>query len=213
MTRLRFLSSALAVGMILAACASAPEGPPADLVVAEALAAPDPYEGEATLTSLLSRGDLTVDERAEALYQRAHLRRFSTDKLTGAQEDLNAMLSLAPEHARAGEAKRALAVTEEAVEAHEDRLTYMLTLSQWFDSAWALGRHEQAALRYKKSQLSPTPEQVIKLTRAGFLCPAETGQGPDLYQLGVPRDDLENVRWCEAMPEAVTQTAEATQNP
>jgi lipoprotein NlpI len=54
---------------------------------------------------LLADPKLKTEERAEALYQRGSLRRLAGDDRRGAAADLEAMLALAPEHQRAGQAE------------------------------------------------------------------------------------------------------------
>ncbi len=195
-----------------AACASAPEPaiPFADrLAAAEAVA--NPYETDAALTALLDDPKLKPAERAEALYRRGSLRRLAGDDRRGAVADLEAMLALAPEHQRAGQAQIELDLARSDLEALEPRLGYMLTLPQWFDVSWTLGEREVPARRYQKAGISPNETQTRKLTDAGFLCGPDGAGGP-AQGAGDPRDWLDGLIWCNPQPdqaEAEADPAEA----
>ncbi len=200
---------ALVVAVFLAGCASAPPadmGPAFDVAMSEAKSDANPYEADKTLTALLDRSDLSTDQRARALYARGSLRRQASDDRPGAVKDFEAMLKLAPDHALVQNAKEELAFAEADVETIETGLKRMLTLSQWFDSKWVLGEHDEAAKRYRKSGLSPNEVQVGKLRAAGYLCESEAGEAP-VYTVGDTRADLENLHWCgSAAPEKPAQS-------
>ena len=81
-----------------------------------------------------------------------------------------------------------------------------VNLSQWFDSKWLLGEHDEAAARYRKSGISPNESQVGKLKAAGYLCEDQDGGAP-VYTVGDTRPDLENIYWCgSAAPENPAQS-------
>ena len=200
---------ALVVAVFLAACATAPPadmGPAFDVAMSEAKSDTNPYKADKTLTALLDRSDLSIDQRARALYARGSLRRQARDDRPGAVKDFEAMLKLAPEHPLVPNAKEELAFAEADVETVEAGLKRMLTLSQWFDSKWLLGEHDEAAARYRKSGISPNESQVGKLKAAGYLCEDEDGGAP-VYTVGDTRPDLENIYWCGSVaPENPAQS-------
>lgn len=191
-----------------AACASAPEPaiPFADRLAA-ADAAGNPYQVDAALTALLADPKLKPAERAEVLYQRGSLRRLAGDDRRGAIADLEAMLALAPEHTRAGQAKIELDLARSDLEALEPRLNYMLTLPQWFDVSWALGEREVPAQRYQRAGLSPDEAQTQRLKDAGFICGTE-GEGGPAQGAGDPRAWLDGLTWCNPLPERVETKAD-----
>ncbi len=207
---MRFYRSSLAALVLAAAaaCATAPEPaiPFADRLAA-AETAGNSYEVDAALTALLDDPKLKPPERAELLYQRGSLRRLAGDDRRGAVADLEAMLALAPDHQRAGQAEIELDLARSDLEALQPRLGYMLTLSQWFDVSWTLGDREAPALRYQKSGISPDEAQTQRLKDAGFICGADGAGGP-VQGAGDPRDWLEGLTWCNPLSEPVEAEAE-----
>jgi tetratricopeptide (TPR) repeat protein len=184
----------------LTACATPPPagmGPAFEKAMSAAKADSNPYEADETLTELLSSATLSDDQRARALYARGSLRRQAGDDRRGAVEDFEAMMKLAPEHPLAPNATEELEFAKGDVETIEAGLKKMLNLSQWFDSMWVLGDHDAAAERYRRSGLSPSEEQVAKLTADGYLCLDKGGDAP-VFTVGDPRPDLENLHWCAA---------------
>ncbi len=191
-----------------AACATAPEPavPFADRLAA-AESAGNPYEADAALTALLDDPKLKSNERAEVLYRRGSLRRLAGDDRRGAVADLEAMLALAPEHERAGQAEIELDLARSDLDALEPRLAYMLTLPQWFDVSWTLGEREAPARRYQKAGISPNEAQTQKLKDAGFICGPDGAGGP-VQGAGDPREWLDGLTWCIPMPEPVDAEAD-----
>ncbi|KCZ89507.1 hypothetical protein [Hyphomonas johnsonii] len=190
----------LAFALFLAACATPPPvetGPPFESVMVEAKGEANPYKADAVLTGLLERQTLTDDQRARALYARGSLRRQDGDDRRGAVEDFKAMLALAPAHPLGPNAREELEFAETDVETIEAGLQRMLSLSQWFDSMWVLGAHDEAAARYRKSGISPNPAQLADLAQAGFVCMGDE-TGDKVYTVGDRRDDLEDAYWCPA---------------
>ena len=198
----RFLPVALAGVAFISACTTTPppepQGPPPESVIAEALIEADPYRAEARLSTLLARTDITTQQRADALYHRAGLRRLGAENRLGAADDYTEMLALAPDHALSEKARLELDYTREDIASLQAGLQRIMNLPNWFESAWVLGRHEEAAARYQRSGISPTPTQVAKLRARGFICGAE-GEGGPVHQLGDERTDLEGVTWCRSL--------------
>ena len=200
---MRSYRSFLATLMLVAAaaCASAPEPaiPFADRLAA-AKAAGNPYQEDAALTQLLGDPQLKPEQRAEALYQRASLRRLAGDNRRGAVADFEAMLALAPDHPRAGQARIELDLARSDLEALEPRLNYMLTLPQWFDVSWTLGERDAPARRYQKAGISPDETQTQKLKDAGFVCGPDGAGGP-VQGAGDARDWLDDLSHTYTTPE------------
>lgn len=203
----RSLLAALMLG-VAAACATAPEPavPFADRLAA-AESAGNPYETDAALAVLLVDPKLKSEERAEVLYRRGSLRRLAGDDRRGAVADLEAMLALAPEHERAGQAQIELDLARSDLDALEPRLAYMLTLPQWFDVSWALGEREAPARRYQKAGISPNAAQTQKLKDAGFICGPDGAGGP-VQGTGDLREWLDGLTWCIPMPEPADAEAD-----
>ncbi|MEZ6002031.1 hypothetical protein [Hyphomonas sp.] len=201
----------LLAAMMLAAAAACATAPEPAIPFAERLAAAkatgNPYQEDAALTQLLADPKLKTEERAEALYQRASLRRLAGDDRRGAVADFEAMLALAPDHPRAGQAEIELDLARSDLEALEPRLAYMLTLPQWFDVSWALGEREAPARRYQKAGISPNEAQTQKLKDAGFICGPDGAGGP-VQGAGDPRDWLSDLAWCNPLPDQVEAEAE-----
>jgi hypothetical protein len=172
-------------------------GPAFDVALLDAKNDTNPYAADDTLSGLLENASLSDDERARALYARGSLRRQAGDDRRGAVEDFDEMLTLAPEHALAPNAREELAFAQIDVETIETGLRRPLNLVQWFDSMWVLGDHAEAAERYRKSGLSPTEAELAKLVADGFVCDDENGPAP-VYTLGDMRPDLEHMHWCAA---------------
>jgi hypothetical protein len=112
------------------------------------------------------------------------------------------MLALAPEHPRAGQAEIELDLARSDLEALEPRLSYMLTLPQWFDVSWTLGERDAPAWRYQKAGISPDETQTQKLKDAGFICGPDGAGGP-VQGAGDTRDWLDGLTWCNPLPEPV----------
>lgn len=213
MVRFRHFLAASALA-VAAACATPAEPPvPFSERLAAAEAAGNPYEVDAALTDLLADPKLAAADRAEALFQRGSLRRLAGDDRRGAVADLEALLTQAPAHPRAEQARIELDLARSDVDALEPRLSYLLTLPQWFDVAWTLGERDTPALRYQAAGLSPTGDQTRKLMDAGFICGAD-GEGGPVQGAGDPRDWLEGLTWCRALPVAeAPATVEAAAEP
>lgn len=191
------LPAAAAVLLLAAGCATLPAdpGPPPETVVDAAIADANPYHAIEVLTGLLARTGLAPEQRAEALYHRASIRRQAGDDRRGAIADFEEMLALAPEHPLASRARTELDFTRKdiaAIEASHDRL---LTLSQWFDGMWALGEHDVAAARIQRSGLAPNQGQAEKLLAAGYVCPDDDPESR-LHVYGEPHEYLIGLKWC-----------------
>ena len=162
------------------------------------------------LTELLARNDLTVDQRASALYLRAEKRFDGKYNVPGALEDYAAFTALVPEDPRLLniERRRVFAATE--IENAQRRLAQLQTLSAWFDDKVLMGDFADAAARYKTSGLTPTDQQLYLLREAGYVCDAapDPEADPDLevendgatarvHRYGEVPDYAENAVWCE----------------
>ena len=213
MVRFRYVVAACALA-VAASCATPAEPPvPFSERLAAAEAAGNPYQVDAALTELLADPKLAAADRAETLFRRGSLRRLAGDDRRGAVADLEAMLALAPAHPRAEQAQIELDLARSDLEALEPRLSYMLTLPQWFDVAWTLGERDVPAQRYQTAGLSPTEDQARRMMDAGFICGAE-GKGGPVQGAGDLRDWLEGLTWCDALPDAeAPETVEAAADP
>ena len=199
---LRFTLAAMGSLGVISACTTTPppepQGPPPESVIAQALADADPYRAEVRLSELLARTDINTLQRADALYHRASLRRLGADNRLGAVDDYTEMLTLAPDHAMADKAQLERDYAEDDLAALQASLQRMLNLPAWFDTAWVMGRHEEAAARYQRSGISPTEQQVYKLQARRFICGVDGAGGP-VHRLGDERPDLDGLTWCQPL--------------
>ncbi len=195
-----FLATALC--LFVASCATEPAGPvlpPFAEQFAAATAVENPYCRDTALTELLSRTDLSPADRAEALYERASLRRLDGNDRPGAVADYEALLVLAPAEDLAARAGVELVMTREDLAALQARLARLQSLPDWFSTTWSLGQRAAPALRYQKSGISPSERAVWDLQQAGFICDS-TGEGGPVQGHGDHRDDLDGLTWCLALP-------------
>ncbi|MEM1086933.1 MAG: hypothetical protein AAGH90_04325 [Pseudomonadota bacterium] len=159
---------------------------------------PSPPSVDKALSALLSRPDLTEDQRVEALYLRAEKRRTGKFNLPGAVSDYERFLAKRPLDPKASDAKRHLGTAKTRIQAAERRLAYLQTLRAWFDDSVLMGRLPEAAARYEKSGLTPTEAQVYTLREAGYIC--ATGIGKRVHNYGVMPSYVQNLTWCAADP-------------
>lgn len=202
------LFPALLIG--LAACETVPveeEAPPLVMeqvsfssALERARTNPSPPSADLGLSNLLSRTDLTSEQRAEALFLRAEKRRLGNYNLPGAVADYEAFLVLRPLDSKASFAKRDVGFARNSIRSAERRLAYIQTLPAWFDDKVLMGRLPEAAARYERSGLTPTERQIYTLREAGYIC--ATGSGKRVHNYGALPSYAQNLTWCAAKPVA-----------
>jgi len=196
---LRLLVSSLL--FIVAAC----ETVPASMDVAQFGAEmsrldqnPSVASADAALDQLLSRSDLTEAQRGNVLFLRASKRLDGRFNLPGAIEDLQAFAVLQPEDPRASAAERRLIFAAAEIESAQARLARLQNLPDWFDDKVLMGDFADAAVRYRKSGLTPNEAQLYLLREGRYVCAAgDSGTAEIVHKYGPVREDVEGAVWCD----------------
>lgn len=193
---MKFPSLICFAALILAACETVPETiDPAvfGTQIEQAEANSSVVSADARLTELLARPDLTVEQRADALYLRANKRFEGKYNIPGAMSDFDAFAALAPEDDRnsAIERRKVFAATE--IENAQRRLAWLQTLEAWFNDKVLMGEMPVAAARYKSSGLTPTDFQLYLLKEGGFVC---MGEGEVVHKYGPKPSYAIDAVWC-----------------
>ena len=186
----------LASLILVAACETVPPTlDPAifDSEIARVAANPSVVSGEASLTRLLARTDLTPEQRTEATFQRAEKRWNGKYDLPGAIADYDAFLTLAPEDPRVASIERDKVFAATEIENAQRRLAGLQNITDWFDDKVLMGDLDEGAARYKKSGLTPTDLHLYLLREAGFVC---DGEDNPVHLHGPRPDHAENASWC-----------------
>ena len=192
----RFILSVAAIG--LAACETLPAT--YDPVVFEGQIEavktnPSTVAKDRELSRLLMRDDLTLEQRASALFLRGQNRFEDRFNMPGAIEDFRTFTLLVPEDPRTAAITRREVFATTEIENAQRRLARLQTLSAWFDDKVLMGHLEAAALRYKSSGLTPTDQQLYLLKEAGYVCIGE-GEGAPVHRFGDLPDYAADHVWC-----------------
>ena len=147
------------------------------------------------LSDLLMRDDLTVEQRASALFLRGQNRFEGRFNLPGAIEDFRAFSLLVPEDPRTATIARHEVFANTEIENAQRRLARLQTLSAWFDDKVLMGDLDAGALRYKSSGLTPTDQQLYLLKEAGYVCAGDEGGAP-VHRFGEMPDYAADLGWC-----------------
>lgn len=158
---------------------------------------PSTWAVDQELTTLLSREDLTIEQRASGLFIRAKRRFEGKYNVPGAIEDYTAFATLLPEDPRNAMAERHKVFAATEIENAQRRLAQLQTLSAWFDDKVLMGDLEAGAARYKASGLTPTDHQTYLLKEAGYICIGEVS-GEPVHRFGEVPTYAENAVWCAA---------------
>lgn len=199
----RTLISVFALGLV--ACETVPATYDEGVFAAQVAAIdanPSVVAVDKELTALLAREDLTIDQRASALFLRAEKRFDEKYNIPGAVNDYAAFAVLLPDDPRLSviERRQVFAATE--IESAQRRLARLQTLSAWFDDKVLMGDLEAAAVRYKSSGLTPTDHQLYLLKEAELVCDgvgdAENQELDEpVHRFGELPEYAENAVWCE----------------
>lgn len=197
-----FRTIILASALLITACETVP--PTFDPILFDAEIAqiadnPSVVSAESALTGLLTRTDLTPQQRIEVTYQRAAKRWDAKYDLPGAIADFDAFLALAPEDARVSTVGRDKVFAASEIENAQRRLAGLQNITHWFDDKVLMGDLEEAATRYKTSGLTPTDGHLYMLREAGYIC---EGDEDPVHQFGDIPDYAENASWCPAPAES-----------
>ena len=163
---------------------------------------PSALAADKELTTLLAREDLTIDQRASALFLRAEKRFDGKYNLPGAVDDYAAFAVLVPEDPRNRVVERRQVFAASEIENAQRRFARLQTLSAWFDDKVLMGDLDAAAARYKTSGLTPTDHQLYLLREADYVCDAAIDAenqtaGEPVHRYGERPDYAETAVWCE----------------
>jgi hypothetical protein len=201
----------LAALLMASACEALPEdsrGPAATPTEAEfrslmssAMVPDNPFAEDRNLTAILSRAEITLDQRLQVLAMRAAGRSTTGSNLMGAIADYEEIIQTAPlDH-------RLLRVARDEKAYSETQKTYLdrriaagpgqtTNWSAFFNDLMQLGRHQDAIAFAKSSKLRLSSLQAEKLTKAGYLCEGAGYSGPS-FQWGGPNGGYHVVYWCD----------------
>lgn len=154
---------------------------------------PSVVSGDAALTRLLARPDLTPEQRLEVTFQRAEKRWNGKYDLPGAIADFDTFLGLAPDDARVATVKRDKVFAATEIENAQRRLSGLQNITDWFDDKILMGDLAEGAARYQKSGLTPTDLHLYLLREAGYIC---TGEADPVHQHGPLPEHAANASWC-----------------
>lgn len=149
------------------------------------------------LTQLLGRPDLTDQERGEALYQRALLRRGAGNDVEGALQDFDLLLTQLPDTDAAARIGYSATETRREADALRHELEHgSLTPTEEFEILFRLGRHQEAADLMFVRNLSPEEPYILDMYQIGFLC-AEPGLSGPVYETTTPDGVPLEVNFCD----------------
>lgn len=190
-----FVSVGTVMGLV--ACATVPANMDPELFQTqrtEIATNPSIAASEAAFADLLSRTDLSEDQRIDLLYLRADKRWESRFNLPGAVADLDRVLALRPDDLRASDGERRKVFARTEIEQAQRRLAQLQNLPDWFDDKALMGDLEAGAARYRASGLTPTDAQLYLLRESGYVCRGiaeEAGdRAPEALPPGARRDPV-----------------------
>lgn len=193
---MRTLFTSVSLSLAIAACATVPAT--MDPVVFDAERSiidsnPSIASSEAALGAILARPDLTEDQRIDLLYLRADKRWEAKFDLPGVVRDLNQVLLLRPDDARARDAERRKVFAATEIDNAQSRLAQLQNLPDWFDDKVLMGDLDVAVDRYRASELTPTDAQLYLLRESGYVC---EGEGERVHHHGEEPDYVAGAVWC-----------------
>ncbi|NBC19592.1 MAG: hypothetical protein GVY06_00870 [Alphaproteobacteria bacterium] len=149
------------------------------------------------LTQLLGNPELTTRQQADALYRRAQLRYGEGHNVYGAISDLDEMLDLDPDHARADEARE----MRDTARGEATSLNFMLetgdlSRTERFETLFRLGEHQKALDLMLSSDLTPSNAYLVDLYQMGYLCEGAELTGRS-YQVREPDGTARSLKYCE----------------
>ncbi len=149
---------------------------------------------EIQLGGILARTDLTEDQRVDLLYLRADKRWEARFDLPGAITDLDQVVLLRPDDARAASSERRKVFAATEIENAQRRLAQLQNLPNWFDDKVLMGDLSPAVDRYRASEITPTDAHLYLLREAGYVC---EGEGAPVHHHGPEPDYVDGAVWCD----------------
>jgi hypothetical protein len=200
----------IAAMLLACACEALPEGPrlaatPTDAefktIMNDAMAPDNPFAEDRNLTAILSRAEITLDQRLQVLAMRAAGRSTTGSNLMGAIADYEEIIQTAPEDHRLLRVARDEKAYSETQKAYLDRRIAAgpgpaANWSTYFNDLMQLGRHQDAIAFAKTAKLRLSAPQAERLTEAGYLCEGAGFSGPS-YQWGSAGAGYHVVYWCD----------------
>ncbi len=209
--RRMMMGHTIAAVLLVSACEALPEGQgsraatPTDAefkaIMSGAMAPDNPFAEDRNLTAILSRSEITLDQRLQVLAMRAAGRSTTGSNLMGAIADYEEIIQTAPpDH-------RLLRVARDEKTYSETQKTYLdrriaagpgqaANWSAYFNDLMQLGRHQDAIAFAKTAKLRLSASQTERLTEAGYLCEGAGYSGPS-FQWGSSSAGFHVVYWCD----------------
>jgi tetratricopeptide (TPR) repeat protein len=159
------------------------------------------FAEDRNLTAILSRSEITLDQRLQVLAMRAAARSTTGANLMGAIADYEEIIQTAPQD------HRLLRVARDEKAYSETQKTYLdrriaagpgqaTNWSNYFNDLMQLGRHQDAIAFAKTAKLRLSTAQAERLTEAGYLCEGVGYSGPS-FQWGSAGAGYHVVYWCD----------------
>jgi hypothetical protein len=165
----------------------------------------DAFQEDRNLTSVLSRTDLTLEQRLKMLNFRAIGRSTTGENKNGAIADYEEVLKLAPQdHPIVARVREDLDYVRQQKRYIDDRLDGRARTdnNQRFQDLLALGRHDEAVAFMKQAGVKPHAIYIEKLAKLGYLCEGPGYSGTS-YQWGASNTGYHTVYWCDSPPALV----------
>jgi hypothetical protein len=205
------MGHAVAAMLLASACEALPEDrnsrvpTPTDAefraIMSGAMAPDNPFAEDRNLTAILSRAEITLDQRLQVLAMRAAGRSTTGSNLMGAIADYEEIIQTAPQD------HRLLRVARDEKAYSETQKTYLdrriaagpgqaANWPTYFNDLMQLGRHQDAIAFAKTAKLRLNAAQAERLTEAGYLCEGAGYSGPS-FQWGSAGAGYHVVYWCD----------------
>jgi hypothetical protein len=201
----RAMGHSIAAALLLSACAALPEEQrgqvvtPTDAqfkaIMSAAMTPDNPFTEDRNLTAILSRTEITLDQRLQVLAMRAAGRSTTGSNLMGAIADYEEIIQTAPLDHRLLRVARDEKSYSETQKSYLDRRIaagpgQQANWGNYFNDLMQLGRHQDAIAFAKTTKLKLQPAQ------AGYLCEGAGFSGPS-YQWGSAGAGYHVVYWCD----------------
>ena len=200
----------VAVALFASACEALPEtsslaAAPTDAefrsIMSSAMVPDNPFAEDRNLTAILSRVEITLDQRLQVLAMRAAGRGTTGSNLMGAIADYEEIIQTAPQGHRLLRVARDEKAYSETQKAYLDRRIaagpgQQANWNSYFNDLMQLGRHQDAIAFAKTAKLRLSTAQAERLTEAGYLCEGAGYSGPS-FQWGGAGAGYHVVYWCD----------------
>jgi hypothetical protein len=209
--RRMMMGHTLAAMLLASACEALPEASrvtaatptPAEFkaIMSSALVPDNPFAEDRNLTAILSRREITLEQRLEVLAMRAAGRSTTGSNLMGAIADYEEIIQTAPQEHRLLEVARDEKAYSETQKTYLDRRIaagpgQAANWPNYFNDLMQLGRHQDAIAFAKTAKLRLSAAQAERLTEAGYLCEGAGFSGPS-FQWGSAGAGYHVVYWCD----------------